>query len=282
MSGVRVVEVDAPEDEVDLASGLLWAAGVTAVAEHRAGPGAVRLRVALPEGGLEAVTGAVGGRWPVRLVEVDDGLHGWRNHAEVVAVGRRVVVRPPWVPLGPVAADAVVLEVDPGTAFGHGAHPTTRQCLAAIEAALDARPGLSVLDVGCGSGVLAVAAAALGAESVVAVDTEPAALAVTQANAVRNGVEAVVDVRSVPGEARKDPLEGVEDGADLVVANIGARALVALAPALRAHVAPKGHLVISGLLDPPGPEVADAFAPLVEVARAVEDGWVTLTLADPG
>ncbi|WCO68313.1 50S ribosomal protein L11 methyltransferase [Iamia majanohamensis] len=282
MTGVRVVEVDVADDEVDLASGLLWSAGVTAVAEHPAPAGGVRLRAALPDGGVSAVEGAIEGRWAVRVVDVaDDGLDAWRAHAQVVTVGPRLVVRPPWVPLGPVVPGAVVVEVDPGAAFGHGAHPTTRLCLAAVEAMLAARPGVTVLDVGCGSGVLAVAAAALGAERVVAVDVDPVAIDVTRENAARNDVEAVVDARLVDAEDADDPLGAAPGRADLVVANIGAGALRALAPHLRSRVGADGRLVLSGLLDPPDAEVVAAHAPLVEVRRATEDGWVALTLAAP-
>lgn len=295
---MRAIEVEVATDEVDLASGLLWVAGVAAVAEHPAASGRTRLRVDVPAGGVAAVEGALDGRWAVHLVTVaDDGLDAWRTHAQVVRAGRRLVVRPPWVPLGPVAEDAVVLEIDPGPSFGHGAHPTTRLCLAALEALLDpptpsalggptavgapSGGGPSVLDVGCGSGVLAVAAAVLGAERVVAVDVSPAAVDATSANAARNRVGARIDARLVAGEDDADPLAGVPGDApfDLVVANLGAAALVALAPHLVAQLGEGGRLVISGLLDPPPPRVAAAFAPLAVVDRAADAGWTALVLA---
>ncbi len=280
---MQVVDVEVADDEVDLAAGLLWEAEVTAVAEHPAGPGRTRLRVAVPAGGVAAVSRALDGRWSIRVVEVvDDGLDAWRDHARVVDAGRRLVVRPPWVPLGPVAPGAVVVEVDPGVAFGHGAHPTTRLCLAAVEAALDARRRPSVLDVGCGSGVLAVVAAVLGAERVLAVDVAPESIEATRANATSNDVEGVVDARLVSGEDDPDPLAAAPGRFDLVVANIGARAVTALAPHLTARLRAGGHLVLSGLLDPPPPEVVAAFAPLVEVDRVTLGGWTALTLAAPG
>jgi ribosomal protein L11 methyltransferase len=286
MGTATAVEVVVDGDDVDLASGLLWAAGVTAVAEHPRADGSVCLRADVPPGGFDAVRAAVGDRWTPELVDItDDGLSAWRDHATLAPAGRRLVVRPPWVPLVGVDPGALVVEVDPGDAFGHGAHPTTRLCLAALEAACDARPGSSVLDVGCGSGVLSIAAALLGAGRVVACDVAPEAVEATRANAARNGVGAQIDVRLVDPVPPLDAL-GVGDGGDgrfdLVVANIGADALVALAPVLLAALATDGRIVVSGLLDPPRPDVAEAFVPLVVEVDARHDGWTALTLVRPG
>jgi ribosomal protein L11 methyltransferase len=263
----EAVEVRVGAADVDLVSGLLWGAGVSAVGEESRPDGTVVLRTDVPEGGAEALTDVLGGRWSVALVEVDDGRDGWRQHARVVRVGR-VVIRPPWVPLGLVAPDEVVAEIDPGPTFGHGAHPTTRLCLAALDRILG--PGDVVLDVGCGSGVLAIAAVLLGAPRAVAVDIDPAAVTATRANAERNGVADRVDVRPA-GEMPEATFE-------VVVANIGAAALRDLAPALRERVAPGGTLVLSGLLDPPPPAVAAAFAPLAVVADDRDEGWTALVL----
>ena len=292
MGETSAVEVVVDAGEVDLASGLLWAAGVTAVAEHPRADGSVCLRADVPPDGLGAVQAAVGDRWTPELVDItDDGLSAWRDHATVAPAGRRLVVRPPWVPLVGVEPGSLVIEVDPGDAFGHGGHPTTRLCLAALEAACDERPGLSVLDVGCGSGVLSIAAALLGAGRVVAVDVDPAAIEATLANAARNDVVDLIQARLVDpadppgageaGAAAGGPAEAsrTQGGPfDLVVANIGADALVALAPALLADLAPGGTLVLSGLLDPPRPDVAPAYAPLAVVADPRLDGWTALTL----
>lgn len=266
----NAAEVRVGSEDVDLASGLLWGAGVTAVGEEAQPDGTVVLRVDVPPAGIDALTAALGNRWEVRPVEVDDGHDGWRAHARVVRAGR-VVVHPPWVPLGPVAPDEVVVEVDPGPTFGHGAHPTTQLCLRALDRLVG--PGASVLDVGCGSGVLAVAAVLLGAGRAVGVDIDPEAVRVTVETAARNG-----------GADRVTATTGAVptgDRHDVVVANIGAATLRDLAPALVAAVGPDGALVVSGLLDPPPSDLAAAFAPLDLVADERLDGWTALTLRHP-
>lgn len=266
-SFVWAAEVRVGPDDVELVSGLLWGAGVSAVGEEGRPDGTVVLRTDLPPGGRRTLAAALADRWECEVVGVDSGLDGWRAHARVVRAGR-VVVRPPWVPLGPVAPGEVVVEVDPGPTFGHGAHPTTRLCLEALDRLVD--PGAEVLDVGCGSGVLAVAAVLLGAAGAVGVDIDPAAVAVTRANAERNGVADRVAARPAA-----DPPDGPFA---VVVANIGAAVLRELAPVLVARVAPGGALVVSGLLDPPPPVLAAVLAPLAVVADERVDGWTALTL----
>ncbi len=275
--GVEAIEVVVGAGDADLVSGLLWGTGVSAVSEETTEAGTVLLRCDVPPGGLDAVRHALGElSAEARLVVVDDGLDSWRAHAEAVRAGRRLVVRPPWVPLGEVAPDTVVIELDPGRAWGHGAHPTSRLCLAEVELLVDTSPGCHVIDVGCGSGVLSVAAAMLGASRVVAVDIDPEACRTTADNAERNGVAERVETHLVAADVGGDPLDGVVGRADLVVANIGAATLVDLAPHLLDHVAPDGTLVVSGLLDPPPPEVATAFAPRRLVRAVYSDGWSVL------
>jgi ribosomal protein L11 methyltransferase len=161
----------------------------------------------------------------------------------------RVFLRPSWVdaPPPPGAAEIVL---DPGMAFGTGSHPTTALCLAAIDAFLGRRPGASVLDVGTGSGLLAIAARRLGAPRVAANDVDPVALAVAAENAARNGVELDLTL---------DPPAAIPGAFDLVVANILANVLVELAPELARRAAPGGEVVLAGILVPQEEEVARAF-----------------------
>lgn len=281
-SRVRAVEVvvDADGDEVDLVAGLLWGTGIAALSEEPTEDGRVRLRVDVPPGGVEAVRRAVGDHAvDVAEVEVDDGLDEWREHAKVAWVGRRLVVHPTWLPRGEVEPGSVVIELEPGRSWGHGAHPTTRLCLAEVERLVDSGGVRSLLDVGCGSGSISVAAALLGVETVVACDVDPEAVAATTANAARNDVGGRVTVLQVPDAADADPLAAIDGRFDLVVANIGAATIEALAPHLLARLAPAGRLVVSGILDPPPPGVAASLVPAAVVRTEFLDGWVALTLS---
>ena len=161
---------------------------------------------------------------------------------------------------------ALNLRLDPGLAFGTGSHPTTRLCLEWLRASIAG--GESVLDYGCGSGILAIAAARLGATRVTATDVDPQALAASLANALANEVAiAVVAPAAVPMRAE-----------DIVVANILANPLILLAPALAARVRPGGRIALSGILAPQAASVATAYARWFTLAPWREDdGWVLLT-----
>lgn len=252
------MRIDVSLGEAELAADQLWQAGASAVSEEPGEPGRVRLvaDVVDPAG--------LARRWPVEEVAVDDAvLDAWRAHAVPVRVGRRIVLHPAWQPTAEVQPDDVVVVLDPGRAFGSGSHPATRLAVAAIEAH---GPGRRVLDVGCGSGVLGVVAARLGAEAVVAVDIDPEAVRATAANAAANGVGDRVT-------ASLDPASALDGSFDLVVANIGLRVLTELAPALFARTAPGGLLVLSGLLDEQVPAAVGAYPGTEPVACYREDGW---------
>jgi ribosomal protein L11 methyltransferase len=196
----------------------------------------------------------------------DDWAERWRAFHRPAMVGGRLWVRPPWEP--PTEDPGVTdLVIDPGAAFGTGTHPTTRLCL---ELLLGVEPGGSLVDLGCGSGVLAIAAAKLGFDPVFAVDFEQAAVEATAANAVANEVQlARVERRDL----RRDEVPG----ADVVIANLTGPLLRRLAPGI--ETAAGSVALLSGILEPEAGGVAAAFAGLEERNRLMADGWSGLLLA---
>lgn len=189
----------------------------------------------------------------------------WLRDFHPMRFGQRLWVCPGGQAAG--APDAVRIELDPGLAFGTGTHPTTALCLEW----LDAQPlaGREVVDYGCGSGILAIAAAKLGADRVDAVDIDPQALIATRENAVRN---AVVDRLNISPARRLEP-----GCADVLVANILAGPLVELAPAFAAAVRPQGLLALSGLLAEQADAVTAAYRPCFDIDTTMtRDGWVLL------
>jgi len=166
----------------------------------------------------------------------------------------------------PVDPQAINLELDPGLAFGTGSHPTTRLCLRWLAANL--APGQSVLDYGCGSGILAIAAAKLGAAAVAGTDVDPQAIEASRANAARNGVRARF---VLPDALAPDPV-------DVIVANILANPLRLLAPVLAARVRHGGAIVLSGILEDQVAAVRGAYRRWFKLAAwGTDDGWVALT-----
>jgi ribosomal protein L11 methyltransferase len=191
----------------------------------------------------------------------------WLKDFRPMRFGRRLWVCPGGQVPPPEAADAVVVLLDPGLAFGTGTHATTALCLEWLDSADLA--GRRVYDVGCGSGILAIAALALGAAHADAMDVDPQALLATRENAVRNGVVARLDVR--PADAPWD------EGHDVVLANILAEPLVAMAQRLARAVRPGGAIVLSGLLTAQAADVTGAFAPWFDMEPPRErDGWAGL------
>jgi ribosomal protein L11 methyltransferase len=194
-------------------------------------------------------------------------------------VGRRLLVCPPWeTPPAALANGRLVVVIEPGRAFGTGGHGSTRSCLELLERALAAGAVAHALDVGCGSGILAIAAAALGVPRVDAIDLDPDAVAATEDNARRNAV----GDRVRPAVADVDGWAGPP--APLVLANLLAAAHATLAPALLARVTPGGSLIAGGLLAHEVPAVTGVFAAeggwLVELAE--DDGWAALLLRRGG
>ena len=207
------------------------------------------------------------------LAEVpdEDWGEGWKRHFVPLDVGR-VRIRPSWID-APAPEGAVEVVLDPGMAFGTGSHATTSLCLAALSDLLHHRPGASVLDVGTGSGILAIAARKLGARRVAANDDDPKAVEVARENAAKNGVDV---------EIVAEPLDRVGGVFDVVVANILANTLVELAPGIAAKLAPGGVVLLSGILGGQEAEVRAAYvarglAPLPGGDRR-EGEWSLLAL----
>lgn len=197
-------------------------------------------------------------------------LERWREHFKPAQVSDRIVVHPPWEV--PDVDGAVLVCIDPGMAFGTGTHETTRLCLRALDEALEAG-ARSVLDVGTGSAILAIAAAKLGAGPIVAVDNDTVAVAVARENIEHNGLVGAI-------EASATPLGELDGAWDLVLANILPHVLIALRDDLLARVAPGGRLVLSGIIERELQGVADAFShpAFDELARDVMGEWCALTL----
>ncbi|MEQ1788038.1 MAG: 50S ribosomal protein L11 methyltransferase, partial [Acidimicrobiales bacterium] len=212
----------------------------------------------------------VASRWAPRVIEPDSDAHldAWRAWAIPRRVGR-LLLQPAWLPLDADDPECVVVQVDPGRSFGSGSHASTRLVLAVLQDEL--RGGERVLDVGCGSGVLAVAACRLGAASAVGIDVDPAAVAATLENAARNGVGAVV-------AASTTPVGDLRGTFDVVLANIGARVLRELAGPICARVAPGGRLVLAGLLDEQVDGVVAAYTGMRLAEQRTEDGWTAAVL----
>jgi len=212
----------------------------------------------------EAVRSAVAGLdFPVdvrvKTVREEDWANGWKEFFHVEHIGRRLVIRPAWRAHTP-APEEIVLDLDPGMAFGTGQHETTRMCLTALQE-LDLT-GRSVLDLGCGAGILAIAAAKLGAARVLAADIDSVAVEATVANAVRNGVSEVVLVGEGslgPSWPFQEPLSRQVAAFDVILVNIHAGALIALAEAFYGALRPGGVLIASGVIGERYQAVVDAL-----------------------
>ena len=207
-----------------------------------------------------------------RHLSEEDWAHAWKKHYRVLRVGQRIVVKPSRQVYTP-RLDDVVVELDPGMAFGTGLHPSTRLCLVALEKHLT--PGMKVLDVGTGSGILAIAAARLGAGPVLALDIDPIAVEATMANVTANEVEHIVSVE--PGSWPK--LEPHDQAFDIVLVNILAETIVELLNEGLVHCLKEaGLIVVAGLIESQEAMVVEALgAQGVDIVeRLQEKDWVAL------
>ena len=210
------------------------------------------------------------GNYRVEILEDKDWEREWMQHYQPMRFGRRLWVCPSW--LEPPEPDAINLLLDPGLAFGTGTHPTTALCLAELDSM--ALEGQTVVDYGCGSGILAVAALKLGAASLLGVDNDPQALAASRDNARRNRIDESRFELALPGAFDQ---QRWERRADTVIANILAGPQVELSAVLLQFLKPGGTLLLSGLLDSQANTLLEHYAGPVALAVAAEkDGWVCL------
>ncbi len=271
---IRALVLTVPLVDLELASDRLWEAGAQAVEERQGSDDLVELWTTLSgDDGVTATRlGVLPAEWSVGFVLVDPTPSDeWRNFVRPIRVADDLIIRPAWLPpLLLAGVDEVVIE--PAAAFGLGDHPTTILSAAAVRRLV--RAGESMLDVGCGTGVLAIIAALAGARRVIAVDIADAAVEATIDNAKRNGVVDLIDVSVTP-------VEQVVGEFDLVVANILAPVLVSMADSLRQLTASTGRLVIAGILLDRHDHVLAALSPMVTLSTHHLDGWAVVELRHP-
>lgn len=213
------------------------------------------------------------GELQTRTVNEEDWANAWKEYFYVTHIGQRLVIRPSWRSYTPKESE-VMLTLDPGMAFGTGLHPTTRMCLEQVEKRT--RAGMRVLDVGTGSGILAIAAAKLGAASVYAIDNSSVAVESTSSNVAMNELsERVAVVLGVLDEAQAQRTAGQYD---LVVANIIAHIIGSIAPHLARVLAPSGLLVVSGIIEARRHDAEDPLlaAGLELVEQTSIEDWLAL------
>src|SRR5438034_8013592 len=279
--------VEVPEETSEGLTNFGWELGALGVVEEETPGRRPRLRAFFPKtvfartleesvreylGGLRELGFPGAGEPSVVALANEDWAEAWRAHFRPLPVGQRLLIAPPWN--RPHANGRVVITIEPGRAFGTGQHASTLLCLERLEALIARAAPRRLIDLGTGSGVLAIAAARLGVGQVLAVDDDPDAVASAMANAARNRV--CDRVRCVLGDAGAL----ADSAAPLVVANLLTTAHLRLAPRYARYVAPGGALVLGGVLDAEaaGVEVAVGGHGFATRASISVEGWTTLEL----
>lgn len=272
------VHVPVTRDDIELVSLELWEQGAAGVEERDAstmnapdgGTGITLVASFGDEAQAQAAIDALAPRYAARLefVEGDAWREAYKAYFKPTKIGTRLWIKPSWEELAPSPGD-VVLELDPGAAFGTGTHETTRLVLEELQAHV--REGGAVLDIGCGSGILSIAALLLGAGRAVAIDVDPEAVRVARENAEHNGVAARMQVSDTP-------IAAIAGTFPLVLANIETRVLVPLAKQICARVAPGGTLILSGILAPECDVVMPAYSALQPAGASQLGDWVALVM----
>ncbi len=273
------LHVRVPDEEIDEASAELFELGATGVEERDATTldksfdgGTVLVAHFDTEDQARIAKGVIA--WASKLVDIvgDEWRHKWREYFKPSRVGERIVVRPPWEEAVTKPGD-VVVEIDPGIAFGTGTHESTRLSLAALEQVIAG--GERMLDVGTGSGILAIAARKLGAKTVLAIDIDPEAIKATKENAQRNRVKGI--------ETSTDRVSEVREQFPLVMANVESRVLIPHAAEITARVAPGGRLLLAGLLVIEIDEIRTTYEALglAFERSATERDWLLMSFVAP-
>ena len=266
------LKIEIPQHEIDNVCGELWELGTTGIEEQNSANEVLLL--AGFRSVHEATKAAAALVYPTTLEEFSsrEYLDLWRDHAIVYHVGSRLVIRPPWLPYE-AKANELVIHIEPGHSFGSGSHPSTQLALEHLEIVLEGNE--SVLDVGCGSGILAVTSARLGAVYVLGVDIDRESLILTNQNAEANGVAEFVSSSS-------SPIEEIQETFDVVVANILPHVLANMATHLVSKIKPDGQLLLCGLLEHQIESVIEAFYPLrLFTTKLISDDqqqWAGITL----
>lgn len=204
-------------------------------------------------------------------IQDEDWANNWKQYFHTEKIGERIVIKPIWETYTP-GADELVIEIDPGAAFGTGTHPTTAMCIRELETLV--QPGMTVFDVGTGSGILSIAAAKLGAAKITAVDYDLTAVKIAQENIAENHLEECIVTR------QSDLLQAVEGQADVIIANIIADIVIRLFDTVRASLKPGGALLVSGII---GDRVADvtesALAHGFTIDKVIEEkDWAAMVI----
>jgi ribosomal protein L11 methyltransferase len=277
------VLIDVPESAVDEAIGALFENGATGVEQRDQTtlavadqPGLVTLVASFADQN-EAATAAAAfdPAFCPRVADLtgDEWRDAWKAHFEPFWLTPSIAIRPPWCDGPDAGPGRTVLELEPGRAFGTGLHATTSLVARALEDHRKVFEGRQVLDVGTGSGILALVALSLGAEHVRGIDVDPDVVPVARENAARNGMAARADFDA-------SPLSNVQGSYEAVVANIEARVLIPMAHEILARARPGGIIILSGVLRERQDDVVAAFGGVAKEVRAADE-WVAIVIAAP-
>jgi ribosomal protein L11 methyltransferase len=270
----KTFHVTVPESDEELAADRLWQLGVEAVGIGQVVDGKVELwtSVGATEESIRRAVDRLDPTWTWRTADVVTPVETWREHVGPTWYGKTGVVVPQWqADKLDAGADVLVTLIEPASSFGLGDHPTTRLSLGTLTDYLAGHQVASVLDVGCGSGVLGIVAAQRGVTTIRSTDISAGAVEATVANAQLNGVIDQIEVDMAE-------LATISGPYDVVVANILAPVLVSMAVDLRRLTAADGVLIISGILGDDHQHVIDALTPMQVEHTTIDAGWASIQL----